>query len=144
MFDWVLESREDLSAPAPARGTCQAPLFQPLLSPKDSINTTSWAWLVLCPGCQRHNHTLTAYSAFGSSCVLLPFPRSALHCNSLVFWPSSCFALQFGTTVSSVLSFSLASDPSSCLDACLVYLYFYIAWLWLALLLLLIGLYTHL
>lgn len=75
------------STAAMARGTCQAPLFQPLLPPKDPINTTHWAWLVLCSGCQRNNHTLTAYSAFGSSCVLLPFPCSALHCNSLAFWP---------------------------------------------------------
>lgn len=71
-------------------------------------------------------------------CIVIPW-LSDLHLR-----PSSSCALQLGKTISSFLSFGVASDPSSCLDACLVYLYFSIALLWLALLLLLIGLYTQL
>lgn len=86
-------------APAPAKETCQAPLFQPLLPPKDVMNTTSCTWLVLCPGWQRNNHTVTAHSAFGSPCALLPFRCSTLPGNSLAFWPLPLTYLLFCPSV---------------------------------------------
>lgn len=142
MFDLILETEKKFQLQLEGL----APLFQPLLPPEDLINTT-WVWLVFCRGCQRNNHILIAYSASGSSCVLLSFSCSASHFNSLALWPLSLTFLLFCPSASySCMEFSVLwlGFWSQFVSRCLPCIPFLLPSFELALLLRLIGLYIQL